>query len=290
MSDGSSGAAQPASDGAPASVGLSWRQKLVVPGVLLAVDLATKYLAFFALRDGSSLSFGAGLGGNPRPLVAFGYLANDTGSNALVDQAGVGSAAFLILFSVCYALIAGAAILLNRLRAPRRARGFSYAGIVAAYAIAVSRLASASTPPALAIGPWPLSLIRFAGGLVFGFTFLALAKERGYARIWGLFVAGGLGNFLCILLPPFAVIDFINLPRIPAAANLYFNLADLYVVAFWAALLLWAMLRRILRSRSRPLPRGRGAAWTGDAPDTPATPATPATPTAQTTETEETEQ
>jgi len=78
-----------------------------------------------------------------------------------------------------------------------------------------------------------------------------LTKEAGYARIWGLYVAGGLGNFLCILLPPFAVIDFINLPRIPAAANLYFNFADLYVVAFWAALLLWTIIRRITRSTRR---------------------------------------
>ena len=278
------------SDRAPSSVGLAWRQRLLVPGVLLAIDLVTKYLAFFALRGGRFLPVGAGLGGDPRPLVAFGYLANDTGSNALVDRAGVGSAAFLVLFSVCYALIAGAAILLDRLKAPRWARGLSYAGIVAAYAITVSRLASSSTPPALAIGPWPVSLIRFAGGLVFGFTFLALAKEAGYARIWGLFVAGGLGNFLCILLPPFAVIDFINLPRIPAAANLYFNLADLYVVAFWAALILWAMLRRMTRPGSRPLPRGSGAAWAGDAPDTPDTPDTHATPATQATGIEETEQ
>jgi len=254
MSDVAHGRAQPPSAGAPPSDGLSWRRKLAVPGVLLALDLATKYLAFFALRGGRFLDLGSGLGGNPRPLVAFGYLANDTGSNALVDRAGAGSAGFLLLFSACYALIAGAAILLNRRQAPRWARGLSYAAIVSVYAIVAGRLVMASSAPVLYIGPWPLSLIRFAGGLFFGLTFLALTREAGYARIWGLFVAGGLGNFLCILLPPFAVIDFINLPRIPGAANLYFNLADLYVVAFWAALLLWGIIRRITRMAARRRP------------------------------------
>lgn len=258
MSDGVPGTTQPGPAGAPPSGGLTWRQKLVVPGVLLAVDLATKYLAFFALRGGSTLSCGAGIGGDPRPLVAFAFLANDTGSNALVDRAGVGSAGLLILFSACYVLIAGAAVLLDRLRAPRRARGLTYAGIVAVYAIVAGRLAEASSLPPLALGPWPVSLIRFAAGLLFGFTFLALTRDKGYARIWGLFVAGGLGNFLCIVLPPFAVIDFINLPRIPGAANLYFNLADLCVVAFWAALLLWTIIRRITRSKGRRRLHGAG--------------------------------
>ena len=249
--------------------GLSWRRKLVVPGVLLAVDLASKYLAFFAFHDGGFLPIGAGFGRDPRPLVVFGFLANDTGSNALADKVGAGSSGLLVLFSACYALVAAVAILLNRRGAPRWARGLSYGGIVAAYAIAAGRLAMASTPLGPALGPWTVSLIRFAGGLLFGFTFLSLTKEAGYARIWGLFVAGGLGNFLCILLPPFAVIDFINLPRVPAAANLYFNLADLYVVAFWAALLLWTIIRRMMRLA----PRRR---QTGAAPATPATQATPA--------------
>ena len=258
MSDGASDATRAASRVLPVSGGLSWRQRLVVPASLLALDLATKYLAFFAHRGGSFRALGAGAGGDPRPLVTFGFLANDTGSNALADRVGSGSAALLVLFSACYAVIALVAILLNRRGAPRWARGLSYAGLVVACAIVAGRVAMAPPSPTIALGPWTLALIRFAGGLVFGLTFLALAKEAGYARIWGLFVAGGLGNFLCILLPPFAVIDFINLPRIPAAADLYFNLADLYVVAFWAALLAWPALRRLVRAAG-PGRRGRNA-------------------------------
>jgi len=143
--------------------GLSWRQKSVVPGILLAVDLVTKYLAFFAFRGGGFLPIGAGIGGDPRPLVVFGFLANDTGSNALADQVGAGSSVLLILFSACYALIAAAAVLLNRRGAPRWARGLSYAGIVLAWAFVAERLALASPPPGLVLGPWLVSLIRFAG-------------------------------------------------------------------------------------------------------------------------------
>lgn len=262
MSDGIHGVMLPASEGRPSSGGLSLRRKLAVPGVLLAIDLVSKYLAFFALRGGRTLALGAGRGGNPLPLLAFGFLANDTGSNALVDRAGVGSASLLVLFSACYALVAGAALILNRRGVRRRVRGLAYAGIVFACALAASRLSLPSSP-SLSLGPWAVSLVRFAGGIFFGLAFLFLTEEAGYARIWGLFVAGGLGNFLCILLPPFAVIDFINLPRIRGASNLYFNLADLYVVAFWAALLSWALIRRITRAAGRPRAGGVGARETG---------------------------
>lgn len=241
------------------------RSKLVLPGILVAVDLAAKYLAWFLLRSGRQLALGKGPGAEGAPILVLGSVVNDTGSNALVDAMGPGMPKVLILSSAIYAALALVAILMNRGGAPRKARVLAYAGLVAAYVIATGPVSDPGFLPSFSPAPALVAFLRFAGGLVFGLAFLALTRDRIYARIWGLYVAGGAGNFLCLVLPPFGVIDFLNLPGLARGGNLYFNLADLYVLVFWIALVGWFLVRGIGRL-PRPARKGGPASEPGEEP------------------------
>jgi lipoprotein signal peptidase len=224
---------------------------LILTAALLAIDLATKYLAYFLLRGGRIQRLGSGL--------SFELLLNGTGSNALLDRLGSGDGAFFVTLSIFYSIVALTAILLNGIGASRLAKASSYAVLFIAYAVVIEAVGGL----ALSLPAWLVSAARFSGGLFFGITFLVLTKERACRLAWCLFVAGGLGNFLCTVLPPFAVIDFINLPRLPRAAELYFNLADLYVGLFWPSLIVSGLAGRILALRKARRPRqaaaGQGA-------------------------------
>lgn len=237
---------------------VAFGQRHFVLASLVAVDVATKQLAFRLLPAGATAEGDTGFG--------FHLTLNEWGV-----LGGVQGVAAVTANSVYTLLLAAALLGLALMVRWLSATGMSFAArllvgsvlfvIVANLVQFVARpFAYVTLPPDLVINS-----IR-ASALVMSLTLYSVSRSAMGCAVFTLLSAGSLANGLSYVYPPFEVIDFLRVP-VPGFQGAFgvINLADVYIVAAILAALAWPPVALIAwgrqwwqrRSRARRTRSGR---------------------------------
>ena len=209
---------------------------------LIGADLAIKACAWAFLRRRDSASPGTS-------FLRFGYVENRSGfgfdQTRLLAQYGISTNDSFVVCSLAAFLVLALAIALwHRIEARAWIKTLAVAAIYLAVATAALYLHDSIS---LSLSPYLRGALRAAGPLAVAIALYAAVSRRYYAVASTLFLAGTAGNCASLVLPPFAVIDYLGLYRPSIRAHVYANAADLYLVA---ALSLFVLVPAYLILRS----------------------------------------
>jgi|GEM_PF-4459334 len=200
---------------------------------LVLLDIAAKALARGFLRGREHLP-------GPRGFVGLGYVENASGfgfdQSRLLSRYGVAVDDSFVLCSLAvFAALAVIIHLWHRLPWKPWRRTLAAAALyLAAAALALVVLDSVK----VSLAPGLRNLLRAAGPLAIAFTLYVEVERPYYSLLSLLLMAGTLGNCLSLLVPPFAVIDYFGIFRPSIGGYVYANLADAYLVAATAMIVL----------------------------------------------------
>ncbi len=112
----------------------------------------------------------------------------------------------------------------------------------------------------VAISPYLVSLIRFIGPLFVSAILFLTVRNKIFKYLWGLYLGGGLGNFLSLLYPPFAVVDYIYINN---SSNIgVFNLADVIITVSVCLLVVYSLIYLVIHL-SKGIVRKIQSIWCG---------------------------
>jgi len=107
------------------------------------------------------------------------------------------------------------------------------------------------------------NIIEAALGLIIPMTILVVSKNEYHKICWAVLVAGGIGNALNYLLPPYAAINFIvinpkfnfgfirNGTTITNLADFFLEIGSIIIVAFWILTLVKKIYDRMILMRTK---------------------------------------
>ncbi len=213
---------------------------------LVLLDLALKALAWAFLRPRADYR-------PARGALSLGYVENSSGFG--FDQARLlaryGLAiddAFVACSLVAMLTLAAAIHLWHRLGWRPWLKTLAAA---ACYLAAAAAVLAAHGSMRLSLPPYLRSLFRVLGPLAVAGVLYAEVERPYYAVLASLFLAGTVGNALSLLLPPFAVIDYLGLYRASIGSYVYANAADAYLVGAMAMMALTPIYLVIRRPHGR---------------------------------------
>lgn len=214
--------------------------------ILVAVDLVSKLLAYYAIPDNPS---------NISSPIAYSVIINDTGSNAALDYYQIGNDLTIVLASLCIGLLGLYVILIQKSPLPTMRKIVFGVMIYFAFSVIIGLLQDVKG--FMIQSKYLLGIIKLIGPLFFYGTLYYFTKAGDFKFAWTLMVAGGAGNLLSYFYPPFGVVDFVSM-NMPGMGNVVFNLADVYSSAATATIGIVLIIRFAtyiigrLRSRRRP--------------------------------------
>jgi hypothetical protein len=118
------------------------------------------------------------------------------------------------------------------------------------FALAFGALAVLETMR-VSLPPYIRGLCRALGPLAIAIVLYVEAERRYFSVLSLLFLAGTFGNCLSLLLPPFVVIDYFGIFRPSIGGYVYANLADAYLLAAMALIILIPAYLAIRRFHGR---------------------------------------
>lgn len=219
---------------------------------MVAADAALKAgaWAFLRPRPAWGSAFGSALG-----PFRLGYVENASGfgfgQSRLLERYGVSLDDGFIVCTL--AIFVGLALLVlfwKRIRGP----AWIKAGLaVVAYFALASTALGVHELLRLSLSDYARRLLRALGPLAVALSLYLVASKPYTASAATIFLAGTIGNCASLLLPPFAVIDYLGLYRPRLGFFVYADAADLYIAA---ALAMLAALPFVLLARAAARRRG----------------------------------
>lgn len=221
---------------------------------LLAADVVTKTASFALLEQGSPY--------HVFPGVTLYLALNEWGVMGGVAGLGAVTANTAYTFGLAVGLFVLAAVVaaLSRTRFPFAVR--CTLGVASFLAVAEGARLFGERWTGAAFEPHAVVYGVRAASLAVCVTLYGASRSTWPRAAFALLAAGALGNALSYLYPPFGVVDFLLVPVAPVLLALgaeghdetfgVINLADLYVVGFALAVVLWplaAALRRVPLAR-----------------------------------------
>ena len=209
-------------------------------GGLTAFDLVTKLIVYYALPYNEAIPvLGNGL--------FFYVLLNQKGINPLVENISQNNQSFLIAVAVISIALAVYVFLSARFTWQRWQKALGGVGLYLILAFIAVEIAMAN--PIYSIDPYWISLISRLGSLSLFIAALFITKDKFFRLCWTLVVAGGIGNTLSSLYPPFQVIDFIGTGL---TGQLIFNFADIYALAGYLLIIVSPIVLFIRKRTEKP--------------------------------------
>jgi hypothetical protein len=217
-----------------------WRRRALP--LLVLLDIALKVAARALLRGRADLYVGG--------AIRLGYVENASGFGfdqaRLLARYGVSADdSFIVSSLVVYLFLALIVHVWHRLG--WRPWVKTLAAAAAYFAIAVAVLAVIDGMD-INLSPYLRGLCRSLGPLTIALILYAEVERPYYGVLSILYLAGTLGNGLSLLLPPFVVIDYFGIFRPSIGSYVYANLADAYLVAAMAMVVLipaYLVIRRL---------------------------------------------
>jgi lipoprotein signal peptidase len=210
------------------------------------IDIALKASARALLRGKADFSVAGG-------AVRLGYVENASGfgfdQSRLLARYGVSADdSFVVSSLFVYLALALIVHLWHRLGwkpwLKTAAAAAAYFGIAFAALCVLEGLR-------IELPPYLRGMCRALGPLAIAFVLFVEVERPYYALLSLLYMAGTLGNCLSLLLPPFLVIDYFGIYRPSIGGYVYANLADAYLVAAMALVVLIPAYLAIRRLHGR---------------------------------------
>jgi lipoprotein signal peptidase len=233
----------------------------------MAAGKDIRALVVLVLFDGG-LKAWAWAGLRHRPLapgatapMRLGYVENGTGFGfdqaRLLERYGIEAGDSFIACSLAALLALALLILLwHRIEARPWIKTAVAAAAYAAVAALSLRLCDSMS---LSFPPYLRGLLRCLGPLAVALALFSCVRLPYYRALALLLLSGTIGNSASLLLPPFAVIDFLGVYRPSAGTYVYANAADAYLVAAAAMILLVPAYLAVRRARSSSRNRASSA-------------------------------
>jgi hypothetical protein len=194
--------------------------------VLVAIDAALKAGAWGFLRDREPASTRVG-------PIRLAYAENDSGfgyyQTRLLNRSGIAvDDSFVVRTLAVFLLLAGIVLVWRRIRVRPWIKAVAAAAV---YLAATTLVLSAECPKGLSLPPYLRGALRALGPLAVALALYAVAAKPYFKAASAIFLAGTIGNCASLLLPPFAVIDFLGIYRPAIRGYVYANAADAYLAA-----------------------------------------------------------
>ena len=185
-----------------------------------------------------------------------GYVENSTGfgfdQSRLLARYGVTTDdGFIVCTLSVFLLLSVFVLLWKKISSPAWLK--ACLAVVVYFALAAAAL-SFHDAVRISLSPYSRSLLRALGPCAVAASLYLVASRPYYVALTAVFLAGTIGNCASLLLPPFAVIDYLGIYRPSLGFYVYADAADLYLAAALAALAARPFVLFVRAARRRKCP------------------------------------
>jgi lipoprotein signal peptidase len=187
--------------------------------------------------------------------LRLGYVENVSGfgfeQTRLLARYGIAiDDAFVVCTLAAFLILALVVFLWRRIEAKFWIKALAAA---AAYFIAATIALALHDVIHVELSPYLRGILRALGPTAFAIVLYIEMEKPYYSTLSLLFLAGTIGNCASLVLPPFAVIDFLGMYRPSIEAYVYADTADFYLVAaivMFVLIPVYLVARRLVSGRS----------------------------------------
>lgn len=193
---------------------------LLLPIIVACIDTILKIVSMRVLEYGQQVPF--------FPGISLLLVYNKTPYNSVLHALGYANNVYVLFGSFFYLAFGILILIIPKVLKNKPLRGLLYLVFIIMVSVSLNALMR-TLKSDIAINPYVVSLIRFIGPLFVSSICVFSVHDGIYKYLWGMYLGGGLGNFLSLLYPPFSVVDYLYVESCRGIG--VFNFADSVLTA-----------------------------------------------------------